>query len=202
MRIDIPKEHLLLPVAPRSRRKAASQSRARAQAATAVFSVAMSIGASANLAQAGTVRAAVGSAQLAKHNADVSTFSMHAFEAQHEVRCFSRARARVEQAARLERGWDGENSEAPSPVAHAAAREIISLFERETTGRLVDSEPQVVPRASGGFQFEWRHKDRELLVGFDNGGALEVLEVAPNHEIEFVGTLAQLRESIGWLFGG
>ncbi|MBL8621136.1 MAG: hypothetical protein JNK64_07520 [Myxococcales bacterium] len=198
MRIDVAGE-FLLPVkhGKRIARKAGIGT------ATTVFVATLSSNASAYVVPTRTIQGTGGSAQLVAH--PVSTPSVVLSprqDSQRVANTFSKARARIERVARLASGWDGAGSEGPSPVSHAAAREIVALFEQESAGFMIDREPQVVPRPSGGFQFEWHHNTRELHVGFDDGGSLEILEVAPGREEEILGGLERLTEAIRWLLEG
>lgn len=198
MRIDVSSE-FLLPV--KQAKRVSRKARVGTKAATTVFVATLSANASAYMVPARTSQGTGGSAQLVAH--PVSTPGVVLSPRQESPRIgntFPKARARIERVARLDSGWDGPESKAPSPVAHAAAREIVALFEKESVGFAVDHEPQVVPRPSGGFQFEWHRNGRELHVGFDDGGSLEILEVASGREEEILGGLDRLAEAIRWLF--
>lgn len=202
MRIDVSNEYLA-PVKHGNRKRVAPQSAIATRAATAVFAMTLSTSASAYFVPTVANQGTEGSAQLVAHRIGAVGAVLPPNAAlQMEDRRFLKTRARIERIVRLEPGWDGTGSKAPSPVSHAAAREVVSLFESASGRVSVDGEPQVVPRPSGGFQFEWRYKSRELHVGFDDGGSLEILEVAPGREEEIVGGLERLAASIRWLIEG
>jgi hypothetical protein len=126
---------------------------------------------------------------------------------------FSRVATRVAKMATLPPGWDGPDSVPPSSAAQRAAHMIVETFAssslqyqrvaRENSRTLiVSADPQVAPRADGGYQFEWRHDGRELYVGCDQSGALDFLECSADHEKEFRGDVAALRRALRWFFNG
>lgn len=107
--------------------------------------------------------------------------------------------ARLDWLASLANGWNGPRSLGPSTQAQATARRIVNEFAGAARSQPIESPPQIAPLTEGGFLFEWRHKQRELLVSCDLEGTLEILESAPDHEKEYRATVEELRDALNWL---
>lgn len=111
---------------------------------------------------------------------------------------FPAALARIHRFSALAPGWDGPESVAPSKTATRTARTVLAAFEASVLYVTVSKEPQVAPRSDGGYLFEWHNGTREFYVGCDNDGALDFLEVAPDHEREYLGGPVELSAALGW----
>lgn len=105
---------------------------------------------------------------------------------------FSSVLVRVLALSSLSAGWDGDGSQAPSVKSIAAAKQVVRAFSRASGGKDRGTSPQVAPLASGGYQFEWRNGDRELIVSCLKDGTLDILESSSSYEREYTGSIAAL----------
>lgn len=112
-----------------------------------------------------------------------------------------RVSARIRSLSSLAAGWDGPASLSPSQRATATALQLVREFALFATGTQT-AEPQVAPLAQGGYQFEWRHKDKELIVSCDHTGQIEILESGPDHELEYQASVDVLKKALKWLLHG
>lgn len=104
--------------------------------------------------------------------------------------------ARIARIAALQDGWLDGAGASPSRATTERAREVARCFE--ATDIPTKAEPQVAALEEGGYQFEWRNEDREIFVGVTDAEEMGILEVAPDHECEFDGSIADLVRSLRW----